>query len=134
MNFITYVSSTGRIIGDLTAEYPPPEPEWPAPGCAWLEGQYLESEYYVVSGVPTTRPANPAAIDTTSIVANGTDTATVSGIESGALVSVTDPNGSSQYAIYDGSLLVSSATPGVFRIQVRGIFPTKDVSFTVTAT
>lgn len=89
--------------------------------------------HYVSSGVATARPANPATIDTTAIQANGTDEATISGIESGATVTVTDANGQTAYVVTDGALEVTADEPGTIRIDVQGVFPTLDKSFTVTA-
>jgi hypothetical protein len=92
--------------------------------------------HYIAGSPPavTARPSPACPLDKPTITADGLDTATVSGIPTGASVRVTDSNGATDYTVNDGTLEVTADEPGTITITVTPAFPYKPLTVTVTAT
>ncbi|MFV3131961.1 hypothetical protein [Niveispirillum sp. KHB5.9] len=83
---------------------------------------------YVVSGTITPRPILPQ-FDKTSILADGTDIATLSGLPDPCTVLV---NGE-EHTITGGTLELDADYPGTWRVEIRH-FPYRDFVQEITAT
>ena len=123
-----YDPASGRVVNKLTV--PGEEVQ-----------QYLDLDPYLVEGeadfltdyvlnkVITRRPASTVFAEVTTVAANGTDTITVSGIPTGAEITLVG-TGFRQSAIGDGTLLkLSFAIAGQYELEVKN-FP--DLSFKAT--
>jgi hypothetical protein len=137
MNAYTiYETATGKVRGFLQADVAP-SADWFEPGVSAIEsvGEFGDdgSAQYLPGGVLTARPATACTLDKSTIAANGLDTATLSGIPSGAAVSVTDQNGTTTYTVNDGALEITADEPGTITITVTPAFPYKPLTVTVTA-
>lgn len=138
-HFAVYLAATGRVVRCLTNPAGDVDSSWFAPEESFVEvpERFEDWEAYWATGSPVAiepRPANPATLDVTNILANGTAVATISGIEVGAAMTVTDGNGTTVYTITDTELELTADEPGAITVRVRGIFPSLDKQFTVTAT
>lgn len=76
------------------------------------------------------RPVNPTTIDKTTVIADGEDTATLSNVPTGTLVSVLETE--QRVRVKDGELLFGVDTPGTYTLECK-CFPYLDVVFTVEA-
>lgn len=74
-----------------------------------------DSTHYVSAGVVTPKTASAAIIDKTTIVADGVDTATISGLPNPSLL---DVNGS-EVTVTDGTLELTTSLPGSYVIRLR---------------
>jgi hypothetical protein len=83
---------------------------------------------YVLGGTVTPRPTLPA-FDKTSILANGTDTATLSTLPDPCAVTV---NGV-EFSITGGTLELDADYPGTYRVEIRQ-FPYRDFVQEIIAT
>lgn len=94
-----------------------------------------QNEHYIAGSPPavTARPAPACTLDKSTITANGLDTATLSGIPTGASVRVTDSNGPTDYTVNDGTMEITADGPGTITIAVTPAFPYKPLTVTVTA-
>lgn len=135
---VIYRNSDGAIVGRRSYEPDHPANAAPLPsGCSLLESESFpnESASYI-TGTPaviTDRPTPACTLDKTSITANGTDTATISGIPTGSAVRVNDGNGTTDYTVDDGTLEITADEPGTITITVTPAFPYRPLTVTVTA-
>lgn len=83
---------------------------------------------YVLAGIVTPRPVLPG-FDKTSILADGTDTATLSGLPDPCIVHV---NGAT-HSITGGTLELDADYPGIYQVEIRE-FPYRDFIQEITAT
>lgn len=83
---------------------------------------------YVVGGAVVQRPTLPS-FDKTSILANGSDTATLSGLPDPCTVLV---NGQ-EYIVTGGTLELDAGYPGTYRVEIRH-FPYRDFVQEIIAT
>jgi hypothetical protein len=136
ISYTLYATVTGEIRGYLQADVSP-SGDWFEPGVSSIAsvGEFGDdgSAQYLPGGVLTARPATACTLDKSTINDDGLDTATLSGIPSGAAVSVTDQNGTTTYTINDGTLEITADDPGTITITVTPAFPYKPLTVTVTA-
>jgi len=95
-------------------------------------GNLSDLEHYVDLNTMTVvpRPDNLSTLDKTTVAADGTDLATISGIPAGSVVRIT---GQPEQTITDGVLELTFDTPGTYKIRIQS-FPEKDTEFTIVAT
>lgn len=95
---------------------------------------YVDPElYYVSGGSVALRPALAVTIDTTTITADGADSATLNGLPAPSLVSVYDANGLSEYEVVDGVFVVTAAVAQVVTVQIHAP-PSAVYTVEITAT
>jgi len=90
---------------------------------------------YILDGVVTARPTNPATIDSESIAADGVSAVTISSMPNPSVISFSVPNSVNsipEYTDTDGVLHFICNTVGVYTITVQA-FPCLDKVFTITA-
>lgn len=120
--FARYASGSPRVIG-IIGLYSEPGPGSIGAAELWAEcpaGFDGEADDYCIqNGQVVARPAMACTLDKPTIAANGTDTATVSGIPVGARVTVTDANGVTVYTVTDAVLQVTADEPGPVDIAVE---------------
>lgn len=135
---IVFNRSTGEIVGmpgyslrPMTSADVAPEYDVIVDGDALASQQY----HYIAGSPPavTARPTPASTLDKSTITANGTDAATLSGIPAGSSVRVTDSNGTTDYTVNDGTLEITADDPGTITITVTPAFPYKPLTVTVTA-
>lgn len=98
------------------------------------EEPFNAEETYVLNGVLTPRPSFSLALSKSTITANGTDKATLTGVPSGATVTMDRIGGGSRSATADGTIVEITATmPGNYVVTVSK-WPYKDEVFTIAAT
>lgn len=135
INFYVYDTANGRVLGvgsyDETGDG--------AAGRALGLGVINPATEYAPGGVKTARPTfnlSTLLLDKSTIIANATDAATISGIPVGTLAQVfKDPQTRPRAAgvISDGNIVLRVDTPGTYRVKLSG-FPTQDHTFVVNAT
>jgi hypothetical protein len=135
-NYTQYQVSNGQITGSLMYSGEPGSANANVPGdIASVAGAYNGNTTYIAttSGgtpTPTARPAMGITLDKTTIIANGTDTATFSGVPSGASVVI---DGGAAETITDGTLELSTATAGTYTFAFTN-FPMLPMNFEIIAT
>lgn len=129
VSFIKYHTQSGRIrqAMDISPEEANlyEEPGW---SVMTVDTPPTLSTDYVLAGAVTPRPTLPA-FNRTSILANGTDTATLSGLPDPCAVTV---NGVA-HSIVGGTLELDADYPGTYRVEIRQ-FPYRDFVQEITAT
>lgn len=133
---VVYNPATGELTGVLQDHSETVDTsDYPGQAVVILAGRQRANRFshYVTEGVVTARPVPGCTLDKPTIDDDGIDTATLSGIPTGALVSVTDQNGTTTYTINDGTLEVTADEPGVIDITVTAAFPYQPLTVTVTA-
>ena len=127
-----YDLTDGKITGTLICSEPYFEAN--VEGKTWIEGTYDLEEYYVVRGIATLRPSFSLALSKNTIIANGTDNANLTGVPSGAVVTMERSGGGSISVTADGTTVEITATmPGNYLVTVSK-WPYRDEVFTVAAT
>jgi hypothetical protein len=96
-----------------------------APGDVGMEtdAPYDGRLYYVVASAIVARPAFSLAFDKTSLIANGTDTATLTGLPAGSKVG--------SHPVNDGVFTFASFVPGSYSFAIEA-FPMQPGSLTLT--
>ena len=125
----TIYDNTGKI---LWVTYPSDEykdPSTIAPEFNYLEGEGSGDTQYIDNGVITDRPSMNLSVDKTTIVANGTDEATISNIPSGATATCEGES----LTIDDGELVFTADTAGIYTIKFE-CWPYLDEEVTINAT
>ena len=98
------------------------------------EEPFNAEETYVLNGVLTPRPSFSLALSKSTITANGTDKANLTGVPSGAIVTMERSGGGSRSATADGTTVEITATmPGNYVVTVSK-WPYRDEVLTVAAT
>ena len=80
------------------------------------------------------RPSSGILLDTTDIDADGVDKATLTLIPNPSTANITDGLGTYSIEITDGFLEITSEEADTIEIIIEGAFPTKDITYEVTAT
>jgi hypothetical protein len=136
MKVVSYFAASGAISGWLQDDRVF-DSSWFAHDMGFIEvqeGQAIDREaQYVSGGALTARPASPCTLDKPTVLANGTDTATISSIPSGAVATITDANGTATHTITDGVIELTGDDAGTIRVTVV-LFPYLDWTATVTLT
>lgn len=134
LSLYLYDTATGRVLA--VASYD--ERGDGASARAVIVGGINQATEYAPAGVKTARPTFAAnvTIDKTAILANATDTATISNVPVGSVAKVYKdqdalPRGVA--TISDGNFGLRVDTAGVYQIVLSN-FPTQDKTFTVVAT
>jgi hypothetical protein len=135
---VVYKNTDGSIVGQRSYDTDHPANGAAIPsGCSELFTDSIThwNTHYITGTPPTVtaRPTPACTLDKSTITANGTDTATLSGIPTGASVRVTDSNGATDYTVNDGTLEITADEPGTITITVTPAFPYKPLTVTVTA-
>jgi hypothetical protein len=125
-HYLSFDTTTGRITNAFTVAQAVPS----VPGLVEVsEAQLAEVESgYIVDGTVTPRPTNPTTPSGLSVVADGTDLFTLSGLPNPSTVLVDG----TPYEVTDGVFEVSFDLPGSYRVQVEA-FPYLPVEYEVTA-
>jgi len=129
-----YNTSTGEILRnlDMVEEYFIDQVQ---------SGESLYNDYadpnlmYFISNLPVFKNTNPSTIDTTTITANGSSTATISSIPNPSTAFFTVPEGANPIdstTIIDGTIAFSCNTIGEYTITLSSI-PHLTETFTITA-
>jgi len=118
--YTQYAARTGEILGVLTL--PDRIEEFDRHNVLLLDGATDGATQYIVNGVPTARPVQSSAADKQSIKADGSDTATITGIPVPCAVHIDGPVVMQDIAVPDGSLTFTALVPGAYRIRVEA-FP-----------
>lgn len=122
--YTTYDAATGRILAhyssDMTLSFKAPT----------IAGHYDGASQYVSGGTVTARPAMTLTADKTSITANGTDTATITGFPAGSTLVV--DGGAAQALGTLTSETFQATSPGTYTL-VFSQFPHLDATLTITA-
>ncbi len=102
--------------------------------CSMDDLATCSANYYIDDGLLTPRPTNNATIDKTTITADGTDEAIITGITDQSTVSITSPDTDplSEVCI-DGQVEFSTETLGEYIINITPPFPEQTKTFTVIA-
>lgn len=111
---ITKYNSTGKITGDMVN----PEPG-ELEGINYVEGQFNASEHYIQNGVPVETEDCGAVWDKETLVADGVDTAVLSGLPSPCLLIVgrkRDP-----ITVTGGVYNFTATNAGAWRIQLGDV-------------
>jgi hypothetical protein len=135
LQFFIYDTATGRVLGVGTYD----ERGDGAAARGVAVGTINPDVEYAPGGVKTARPVFnllTLLLDKTTLVANGVDMATISGIPNGTVVEVFKdqdvfPRGVA--TVTDGSLQLRVDAAGVYRIVLEN-FPTQSYAFQVVAT
>ena len=135
INFYYYDTATGRVLA--TGSYN--EIGDGAAARALASGIIDPVREYAPGGVRTARPTFNLAtllLDKSTILANGVDSATFTGVPAGTVAKVfkdqdTLPRGVT--TVNDGTLVLRVDTAGVYHVLFMN-FPTQDATFKVTAT
>ncbi len=124
----------GRITSTVGTYQPALKTRYDELGAAYIEtrehfpGIDLFIDMYVVNGEVVPRPEFPGTLDKTTIVANGTDTATLSGLPVPCVVRLDIQT----FTVEDGSLEITSDMVATYNINVEH-WPFKDWAGTVEA-
>ena len=129
MNFVIYNRTNGKIERAGSCPDGMEHLQVFLPTDEIIAGEADINNHYIVGGVLTTRPANPATIDKTEIIANGRDVAVISNLPNPSEVLII-PIG--RYTVTDGSIEFSTDTAGDYKITISS-FPYLDKEFTVHA-
>lgn len=100
-----------------------------------IEGDANLASDYVLGGVITARPANPATINKTTFAADGIDTCVISNMLNPSTVSFVVPSNTDPIDTYtdtDGTLTFSALEAGEYSITLSS-FPYLDKVFNLTA-
>lgn len=135
INFYIYDAATGRVLGVGAYD----ERGDGAASRTLVVGTINADTEYAPGGVKAPRPTFDLltlALDKETILANGVDTATLSGVPVGTLAKVFKDQDTFPRAVTtvnDGALLLRVDTAGVYRIVLSN-FPAQEHAFTVIAT
>lgn len=127
MIYAVYMIESGEIVGVVSmgdeapqvGDFGPRRAAVPAPDASPSD---IPSGYYVADGRAVPRPRMGCVVSKTTILANGTDSLSISSVPAGAAVSIMDANGQHQYKVDDGILEITSDVVGSFRITIEA-FP-----------
>jgi len=97
------------------------------------EGEFDAASTYFPDGEPVLRPDNPAQLDKTSIVADGVDVATLSGVPVGAVVTLSAVGVLERVTVDDGVLEITAELPGDYTVSID-TFPAKSKELSFVAT
>ena len=145
MIYTRYKESTGEIVGAFTSGQYPSHEDWVADGLNFIEAEdqeQWESSYddphtkYITSAGVTERPPSTISIDTNSIGADGTDTALISNIPEGALLTLVEVEDEDTftYTVSGGTFDITADLPQTMNITVESDFPELPFTTTVVAT
>ena len=159
--YVEYIQDTGEIIGvgncspsfiDIQSpccggailDIPPTHydtipgaiPEAPDKQIAIYPDVNPETQYInTATEELTDRPQNNATISSTSVTANGTDEAIITGISDPSTVTITSASTEQiSETCTDGQVEFSATEPGEYNIRLVPEFPEQEKIFTVTAT
>jgi hypothetical protein len=139
---LIYDATTGEIVGTCLQGRDGPFDDQPGRAHIAFEAEdmpdgtasVLAQGYYVdLSGAAPAMAARPImsiSLDKTSVVANGTDEATFTGVPVGATVRI---DGGETFPMLNETLLFSSDTVGTYKVTFSS-WPHVDASFTIEAT
>ena len=133
--FTKYNTLTGEIICSQTTPEAFPLDEL-GPQEAYIIGWYEWQDYYVEDGIMTSRPANTASADKSTIVANGVEKLTITGIPDASHIAIVGPGVNEtleETHIAGESLEITVDTPGDYTVHVNS-FPAKLASIPFVAT
>ena len=91
------------------------------PGETAIEGTANDVTQYIVSGVVTNKPALGSTIDKTTIIGNGVDAATISGLPNPTAVSVVGGGATTQATVIDGTLALTLNLAGNYKVTLRAV-------------
>jgi len=127
-----YNSGTGEIEGIISCSDSALSAN--VSGRSYVNGGYDAETYYISGTTPTLRPSFSLALSKNTIIANGTDNANLTGVPSGAVVTMERSGGGSISVTADGTTVEITATmPGNYLVTVSK-WPYRDEVFTVAAT
>lgn len=120
-----YAHGSGRILGGGRSG-DPSRAVGSIPGHRAWTGEPVDPDtHYLPGGVPTERPACPAALDRSTIAADGEDAATLSGIPAGSEVRVS-VDGIEQPVVVEGdTLTLTCDEPASIEIVIEPPFPAR---------
>lgn len=122
--------ANGKILrSGMTSQ---PLPSTPGESVVYDIGSEADdSSHYIVNDTPVPLAAQPAVLDKTSIIADGVDAATLSGLPNPSTVTLL--NDYTETIVTDGTLVFTADVPGKYRLKVDA-FPYLDTEFTIDAT
>jgi hypothetical protein len=132
--FFLYESTTGRVLATATYDE---RGDGAAAGTRVIAAGEIEPlTEYAPNGVKTDRPRVVMAINKTTVIGNGVDSATITMIPVGSLVSIYSGNeefATATVTVNDGTLTMTFNAAGPYRVLVR-LFPNVDTYFQVQVT
>lgn len=107
-------------------------------GSGYVEATGFDSvdvrTHYISGSDVLVRPSFSLALSKSTIIANGTDKATLTGVPSGATVTMDRIGGGSRSAVADGTTVeIAASLPGSYVLTVSK-WPYRDEVFTLAAT
>ena len=131
--FTRYEIATGKGIDQLLL---PDNPAWINlyydNGMAVYRGTFDPKTHYMSGGSPVERPAPGVECSLADILADGEDTAELSGLPVPCVARISGPTGFSELSVPHGVLLFSASVPGAYRVQIEA-FPFLDWEVTINA-
>lgn len=118
-NFVVYKTTTGEIL--RTGRAPDDMLTIQAgAGETVIEGTANDATQYVAAGVVTNKPPMGCTINKTTMLANGVDSATISGVPNPTTARVSGP-ASSTATVIDGTLQLTFDLPGTYKVALTSI-------------
>lgn len=115
ITYTRYASRTGRILDVVVI----PDDAYDYNSTLLYDGIVDGETHYIVDGEPIPRPAQATAIDKTEVMADGADVVTITGIPSGATLSVSGPVTVSPQQVDDGAAELAFDVPGDYTVRVE---------------
>lgn len=129
--FIVYRTATGEIL--RTGSAPDDMIAIQAiAGETVIEGTANDITQYIAAGVVTNKPPMGCTIDKTTMIANGVEVATISGVPNPTTARVSGP-ASSTATVTDGTLQLTFDLPGTYKVALTSLNKLPQ-EFTINAT
>ncbi len=125
LSYFVYYNTTGEIVTyNIVAENMLEIQEVPN-GCSMLvltgpsDFLTLSTGFYVTNNTLTPRTSMPVTLSTTSIKANGASEATITGIPTGTVATLTGVESIGPETITDGELIITSNAAGAIYVSLN---------------
>lgn len=128
--YTRYAARTGEILDHVNL--PDRQDIFDRHNALLHTGELDGETHYLPNGIPTERPAHAVTADKTTILANGEDIATISGIADPAIVEIAGPASFSPFELTGGVLEFSACIPGDYEIRIEA-FPVLPAKVTIHA-
>lgn len=91
------------------------------PGETAIEGTANDATQYISGGIVTNKPAIGCTIDKTTMLANGVEVATISGLPNPTQARIVGGGSNQQVTVTDGALELTFDLTGVYKVTLTAI-------------
>lgn len=116
-NVTFYNSSTGEITGNLVCDDSALSVN--TSGKSYVTGLYNPDTHYISGTTPTVRPSFSLSLSKSTIVANNTDYANLTGVPSGATVKLARIGASKTITADGTTIIIKTPLPGSYTVTVN---------------